>query len=162
MRPSGRLYRLSLIIALVVVLCGLGGVASAASFSNTPHDERPILFPAQVPPEVGECSVAIGRGVDGAVGPLFCGSRINVLAWRAYVELSSTVTAHKYPLFLRHRNSSLLTVKRALCSPSPGGNQILAGEYGLASAYFGWHFKFNEMEWVDAGNCVPPADRGAA
>jgi hypothetical protein len=45
-------------------------------------------------------------------------------------------------------------VKRAICTPQPGDNPIYASEYQLASAYFGWHFKFNALIWVATGHCV--------
>jgi hypothetical protein len=154
---------LSLIIALFVGLVGI----SIAGASTRATDQLPILFPAQVPPEVGECSTPITTDVDGNVSPLFCGSRINVRAWRAFVRLSSQASqvpgqVNKYQLFKLHRNSPLSMVKRAICKPQPGDNPIYASEYRLASAYFGWHFKFNALAWVATGHCASPSNSGAA
>lgn len=149
--------------ACALIFCGsAASVLLAACTSNEPLQRGTtknfaILAPATVAPRIAECHESVGYGNDGAAGPLFCGSgRINATAWAVYAKLAGP----QAPVLKLGRDATLAQIKKALCTPGPGGNTIIADEYTLAKAYYGWTAHFDALEWVSQGNCVPPRDRG--
>ena len=146
------------LVTLVTMFCGFAG--NVYSIDRAPSNSGVVLFPAKVPPQVGECSLPITRDEDGSINPLTCpGKRINVLAWKYYVNNATKFAklypeVEKYPLLEIGRHPKVSEIDRALCTSGFVDNPMLFQEYNLSTLYYGWRDMTNPQKWVDSGGCI--------
>jgi hypothetical protein len=98
---------------------------------------RQILAPAKMLPVAALCSYKLTATADGNYTPLFCrGGALNVLAWRAYVQIGPNVMS-------LGRSATLQAVSTAMCLDMTRFHATLPEEgyaYEISAAYYAWKF----------------------
>ena len=98
---------------------------------------RQVLAPAKVLPTARLCQYRLTYTADGNFIPLFCrGGALNVLAWRAYVQIGPNVMSLS-------RSATLIQVETAMCRDGKLLHATAPEKeyaYDISSAYYGWKF----------------------
>ena len=96
-----------------------------------------MLAPAKVLPIAALCSYKLTTTADGNFRPTFCrAGAINVLAWRAYAQVSSNVMS-------LGRGATFQAVHDATCRDMSAHHATFEEEsyaVEISAAYFGWKF----------------------
>ena len=106
---------------------------------------RQVLAPAKVLPIAALCSHKVLTTADGNFTPIFCRTgAINVLAWRAYVQIGPQVMSLS-------RGATLLEVEKAMCRDGKLLHNTLPESeyvYEISAAYYGWKFGTAPLTWL--------------
>ncbi|HEY8808405.1 MAG TPA: hypothetical protein VIM28_00160 [Solirubrobacterales bacterium] len=108
---------------------------------------RQVLAPATTLPIARLCQYRLTYTADGNFWPTLCGGgAINVLAWRAYVQIGVHVMS-------LNRSSTLLQVETAMCRD---GKFLHATKpesdyaFQISAAYYGWKFTAAISKWENS------------
>jgi hypothetical protein len=149
------------LMAAVVAAIGLmiagssGGEPSTASDTPprpsadvTQRAETGALYPATIPPRHGTCDAALTIAVDGSAGPITCGRKVNVSAWRRYARINPLVMS-------LGTDTDPEQVGQAMCTDLSSKDTNTSTEvmaYRIAAAYYGWDFALDPADFFP-DNC---------
>ncbi len=150
---SNRVWVAAGVVMLVLIVGGglafalsSGGSKSPPKIVSHPHahssggnatgnTSRPILAPATVPPNVGECNQQLQFGADGTAGPVKCANGdVNALDWQFIAHDGHTKILSLGPFATPQQ------ALQAMCADHSSTIPLEDQAYQLAQTYYGWQF----------------------